>query len=265
MHYPLCCISIESHHESPEACSSSNNNGGSSNRSFAGMLYKWTNYGKGWRSRWFLLRNGVLTYSKIILQPETLADVSFIGDVSSGTISSRHRKRRKSRLGIVHLKVSSFRESRSDDKRFYIFTATKTLHLRTSSNKERLAWIQALASSSSSTKNLNDTSFNVSLSTDGLRKRLVEGGVGEEVVKDCEQIMLLEFSQLQTQLHLLCQERSSLLDTLRQLEAANIEVEASGGPECEYPLTQQEYSDLRRGKYSGMLFMYLSWLVSVSV
>nr|GFC69112.1 hypothetical protein [Tanacetum cinerariifolium] len=32
--------------------------------------------------------------------------------------------------------------------------------------------------------------------------------------------------------------------------AANIEVEASGGPECEYPLAQQEYSDLRRGKYS---------------
>ncbi|PWA71445.1 Oxysterol-binding protein [Artemisia annua] len=62
--------------------------------------------------------------------------------------------------------------------------------------------------------------------------------------------MLLEFSQLQTQLHLLCQERSSLLDTLRQLEAANIEVKASGGPECEYPLTQQEYSDLRRAKYS---------------
>ena len=117
--------------------------------------------------------------------------------------------------------MSSFRESRSDDKRFYIFTATKTLHLRTSSNKERLAWIQALASSSS-TKNLNDTSFNVSLSTQGLRKRLVEGGVGEEVVKDCEQIMLLEFSQLQTQLHLLCQERSSLLDTLRQLEVYNI-------------------------------------------
>ena len=121
-------------------------------------------------------------------------------------------------MGPTDWQVSSFRESRSDDKRFYIFTATKTLHLRASSNKERLAWIQALASSSSSTKKLNDTSFNVSLSTQGLRKRLVEGGVGEEVVKDCEQIMLLEFSQLQTQLHLLCQERSSLLDTLRQLE-----------------------------------------------
>lgn len=31
----------------------------------AGVLYKWTNYGRGWRSRWFSLRNGILSYSKI--------------------------------------------------------------------------------------------------------------------------------------------------------------------------------------------------------
>ncbi|GKD87106.1 oxysterol-binding protein [Tanacetum coccineum] len=81
--------------------------------------------------------------------------------------------------------------------------------------------------------------------------RSVRDGLGEEAVKDCEQDYVLEFHHLQTQLHLLSQERSTLLDTLRQLEAANIEVEASGRPECEYPLAQQEYSDLRCGKYSG--------------
>lgn len=31
----------------------------------AGVLYKWVNYGKGWRSRWFVLQDGVLSYYKV--------------------------------------------------------------------------------------------------------------------------------------------------------------------------------------------------------
>ncbi|OAY74717.1 Oxysterol-binding protein-related protein 1D [Ananas comosus] len=31
----------------------------------AGVLYKWVNYGKGWRSRWFVLEDGVLSYYKV--------------------------------------------------------------------------------------------------------------------------------------------------------------------------------------------------------
>lgn len=31
----------------------------------AGILYKWVNYGKGWRARWFVLRDGVLSYYKV--------------------------------------------------------------------------------------------------------------------------------------------------------------------------------------------------------
>lgn len=30
-----------------------------------GILYKWVNYGKGWRSRWFMLEDGVISYYKI--------------------------------------------------------------------------------------------------------------------------------------------------------------------------------------------------------
>jgi Pleckstrin homology domain len=30
-----------------------------------GLLYKWVNYGKGWRSRWFVLEDGVLSYYKV--------------------------------------------------------------------------------------------------------------------------------------------------------------------------------------------------------
>ena len=29
------------------------------------ILYKWVNYGKGWRPRWLVLQDGVLSYFKI--------------------------------------------------------------------------------------------------------------------------------------------------------------------------------------------------------
>ncbi|MFS7941577.1 putative oxysterol-binding protein [Helianthus anomalus] len=275
--HPLCCISLETpaagdhspylktnlstpsctpveskFHANAVGMTSSGSESCSGDKTFAGVLYKWTNYGKGWRSRWFLLRNGVISYSKI-LHPESLSvsnDVRLIGDVFSGRRSRRHKQQK-----TVHLKVSSFRESRSDDRRFYIFTATKTLHLRTRSKKERVAWIEALASTKNlfTLRQLNDkpsvvVRADISLSTERLKKRLLEEGISDVLVKDCEQIMLLEFSDIQEQIKLLCEERSNLLDTLRQLEAANIEVEASGDTEREYQLTREDFSDLQRDK-----------------
>lgn len=121
--------------------------------------------------------------------------------------------------------VSSFRVSKSDDRRFYIFTATKTLHLRTDSRKDREAWIQALESTrclhplrSLKDNNISLVPTDISISTESLKKRLLEEGASENVVKECEQIMLSEFSRMQGQLKILCEERSNLLDTIRQLE-----------------------------------------------
>jgi len=117
--------------------------------------------------------------------------------------------------------ISSFRESKSDDRRFYIFTATKTLHLRTDSRKDRVAWIQALVSTRElyPLRPLSDLAPNhISVSTERLKKRLLEEGSSESLVKECEQIMFAEFSELQEQLQILCQERRNLLDTIRQLE-----------------------------------------------
>lgn len=90
----------------------------------------------------------------------------------------------------------------------------------------------------------------LSVSTDRLKKRLLEEGVADNLVRDCEQIMLSEFSEVQSQVNLLCRERSNLLDTLRQLEAANIDAEASGITDGEFQLTKHEFSSLGRGKYS---------------
>jgi len=130
-------------------------------------------------------------------------------------------------LYINSKQVSSFRESRSDDRRFYIFTATKTLHLRTNSKQERELWLEALASTRSlfSRRPLDDnpslSPVSFSICTERLMKRLVEEGANDSLVRDCEQIMLSEFTEVQGQLKLLCEERSNLLDTLRQLEVTS--------------------------------------------
>ncbi|KAK6947604.1 Oxysterol-binding protein [Dillenia turbinata] len=283
--HPLCCITLETSpgigDQSPEILLSRHASVGSSAMMFsggseskvgsetvnvvAGVLYKWTNYSKGWRSRWFLLKNGVLSYSKIrwsenhaLLSPSD--DVKIIGDVVSGgsrlpRLDSVGRRKREKTVGIVHLKISSFRESKSDDKRFYIFTATKTLHLRTGSKRDRVAWIEALVSTRSLfclrplNDNLSALPNDICLSTERLKNRLLEEGVNEALVKDCEQIVLSEFSEIQDQFRILFTERSNLLDTLRQLEATNIEVVASGIHETEFQLTKNEFSGVVSGKY----------------
>ncbi|CAH8325892.1 unnamed protein product [Eruca vesicaria subsp. sativa] len=277
--HPLCCITLESPHGIDDKkltnltrCRSlpaTSLTGGSDRRkvtsvgseSVAGVLHKWTNFGRGWRSRWFLLRNGVLSYSKI-RRPENLnllcpsEDVRMIGDISAAPLSrmdscSGRRKQQKT-VGIVHLKVSSFRESKSDDRKFYIFTATKTLHLRTDSISDRAAWLQALASTKCNfpLRSLNgDFSFtspkDLPISTERLKKRLQKEGVHENLVKECEQIMLSEFSEMHDQIKLLHEERINLFDAVRQLEAANLEAGAPGVDDNVYQL-----SSLERGKYS---------------
>ncbi|KAK7251161.1 hypothetical protein RIF29_34113 [Crotalaria pallida] len=288
--HPLCCISLESpgigsNSPEPDAAALSRtrslpasfaaaggsvlSNGGGSEATVAGVLYKWTNYGKGWRSRWFLLRNGVLSYAKIrwpenlnLLSP--LDDVRLIGELSANRLArmdSAAAMRRKnpkppSSSSVVHLKISSFRESKSDDRKFYIFTATKTLHLRTDSRKDRVAWIQALVSTRGlyPLRPLGDhislAPDEICISTERLKKRLLEEETSENLVKECEQIMLSEFSELHGQLKILCQERTNLLDTIRQLEAANIEAEASAIHHSDYQLTKNVFSRLGRGKYS---------------
>lgn len=88
-----------------------------------------------------------------------------------------------------------------------------------------MAWIQALRSTRSlfPHRPLSDSLSllppnDLSVSTERLKKRLLDEGMNESLVEDCEQIMLSEFSEIQGQVKVLCAERSNLLDTLRQLE-----------------------------------------------
>ncbi|KAK7280938.1 hypothetical protein RIF29_08517 [Crotalaria pallida] len=224
-------------------------NGGGVAGSVAGILYKWVNYGKGWRSRWFVLEDGVLSYykihgpDKILVSPARDRSVRVIGDESAKFLkkanwngasrggSGSFGKQCKP-FGEIHLKVSSVRSSKSDDKRLSIFTGTKTLHLRCVSREDRAMWIEALQSAKDlfpralSSSDLA-TSEDIVVSTEKLRSRLSQEGINETIISDCESIMLSEVSYLQGKLKFLQQKHLMLLDTLKQLETEKIELETT--------------------------------------
>ncbi|KFK32891.1 hypothetical protein AALP_AA6G301300 [Arabis alpina] len=208
----------------------------------AGILYKWVNYGKGWRPRWFVLQDGVLSYykihgpDKIFVNRDTEKASKVIGEEATRMISSRHNRHagnhqlRRKPFGEVHLKVSSIRESRSDDKRFSIFTGTKRLHLRAETREDRGVWMEALQAVKDmfprmSNCELMAPSNSLGISMEKLRLRLVEEGVSESAIQDCEEITRSEFSAIQSQLLLLKQKQWLLIDTLRQLETEKVDLE----------------------------------------
>ncbi|KAK4779638.1 hypothetical protein SAY87_015744 [Trapa incisa] len=239
-------------HDKPPAPSHADNTLGEGSRdgkvfggtcgSPGGILYKWVNYGKGWRARWFMLEDGVLSFykvhgpDKIVMSPVTEKSIKVIGEESLKYVRKANwkingRKQCKP-IGEVHLKVSSIRASNSDDKRLSIFTGTKTLHLRCLSRDERTAWVEALiAAKDHYPRVLTSNDFVPSdegiISTEKLRSRLLQDGVAESIIRDCESIMLSELSELQNQLKVLQRKHFLLLDTLRQLEAEKIELETT--------------------------------------
>ncbi|XP_010250934.1 PREDICTED: oxysterol-binding protein-related protein 1D-like isoform X2 [Nelumbo nucifera] len=238
---------------------------GAVNGSVAGILYKWVNYGKGWRSRWFVLEDGVLSYykvhgpDKILMSPAREKGVKVIGDYSLRYMRKascgnglRGSAKRWKPFGEIHLKVSSIRASKSDDKRLSIFTGTKTLHLRCVSREDRASWIDALLSAKDLfPRTLTSSDFppldDIVVSMDKLRSRLLQEGLSETVIKDCESIMLLELSELQNQLKALQCKHIALLDTLRQLETEKVELETTVVDETK---ERKSYSGQGNGRFS---------------
>lgn len=180
-----------------------------------------------------MLQDGVLSYykihgpDKIVINPETEKGFKVIGDESMRIINrnrnSHHSQNWRKPFGEIHLKVSTIRESRSDDKRFSIFTGTKTLHLRAETRDDRVAWVEALYAVKDMFPRMSISELmapvdNTAVSTEKLRHRLMEEGVSEEAIQDSEQIMRNEYAALQNQLLLLKQKQLALIDNLRHLE-----------------------------------------------
>ncbi|XP_078429764.1 OSBP(oxysterol binding protein)-related protein 1C [Wolffia australiana] len=231
----------------------------------SGILHKWVNYGKGWRPRWFVLQDGVLSFYKIHgpdrieVNHETEKGSKVIGEESMRRLSRRrhgHSHHRRKPVGEIHLKVSTIRESRSDDKRFSIFTGTKRLHLRADTREDRLMWLDALQAVKEmfprlSTSELMAPLDSIVMSTEKLRKRLQEERVSDPVIQDCEQIMKTEFSSLQKKLVALKQKQLLLLDTLRQLETEKVDLENTLVDESQRQFKEDEFlSTSRQEKYS---------------
>ncbi|KAL8162395.1 hypothetical protein V2J09_013884 [Rumex salicifolius] len=204
-----------------------------------GILNKWVNYGKGWRPRWFVLQDGVLSYykihgpDKIAICQESEKGFKVIGEESMRRIARQKTKNsrlRRKPFGEIHLKISSIRESRSDEKRFSIFTGTKRLHLRAECQEDRTTWMDALQAVKDMFPRMSNSELmaphnDFEVSTEKLKQRLEEEGVSEAAVQDCEQIMRKEFSALQSQLMLLKQKQWQLIDTLRHLETEKVDLE----------------------------------------
>ncbi|CAA0818483.1 Oxysterol-binding protein-related protein 1C [Striga hermonthica] len=241
----------------------------------SGILYKWVNYGKGWRPRWFVLQDGVLSYYKIhgpdriVVNQETVKGSTVIGEESMRRLSRHQNKHNHHRngscgssarewkpVGEVHLKVSTIRESRSDDRRFSIFTGTKRLHLRAESREDRMAWVEALQAVKDMFPRISNSELmapldSLAVSTERLRQRLLEEGASETAIQDSEQIMRIEFATLQNQLMGLRHKYCHLLDTLGQLETEKVDLENTVVDESQRQVNDVgESSGLRRDKFS---------------
>ncbi|KAM1216911.1 hypothetical protein ACFX2I_013127 [Malus domestica] len=136
------------------------------------------------------------------------------------------------RIEVAIEKVSLIRANKSNDKRLSIFTGTKTLHLWCVTREDRATWIEALLGAKDLfprvfTSNDLVPSEDIVVSTEKLRLRLAQEGIGEPVIKDCESIMLLEVSELQNQMKGLQRKHVMLLESLRQLETEKIELETT--------------------------------------
>ncbi|TYI28537.1 hypothetical protein ES332_A05G251900v1 [Gossypium tomentosum] len=231
----------------------------------SGVLYKWVNYGKGWKPRWFVLQDGVLSYyklhgpDKIVVSQETEKGCKVIGEESLRIITSCRKPichqslTRRKPFGEVHLKVSSIRESKSDDKRFSIYTGTKMLHLRAETRDDKVAWIEALQAVKDMFPRIPNSELmvqvnNASVSTEKLRQQLMQEGVSELAIQDSQQIMRTEFLTMQKQMLLLRQKQYLLIETLRQLEAEKVDLENTVVNESQNKSNQEAYAMVKHDR-----------------
>ncbi|KAL1364624.1 hypothetical protein HN51_012774 [Arachis hypogaea] len=208
-----------------------NNNNYDNGITISGMLYKWVNYAQGWRPRWFILEDGVLSYYKmethnLLLTPSAAKIVGqeslrrFPADIRCTSRQSQPQPEQP--LGQFHLRVCTARENKSDGKRFCVYTGTKKkIHLKAENKEDRATWLEALQVVKNSTIHNSNTFFSprssssVVVTTHRLRQRLLEEGLTEAAIQDSEDIMRTELSHVLNNNHL------HVLDTTEDIDLQN--------------------------------------------
>ncbi|MED6168176.1 hypothetical protein PIB30_009393 [Stylosanthes scabra] len=220
--------------ESIEEIIHNNNNNCYNGITISGMLYKWVNYARGWRPRWFILDDGVLSYYN--MKPHNLlltpTDSKIVGQESLRRLdadrrcTSRQPQPQPQPLAQFHLKVCTARESKSDGKRFFVYTGTKKkIHLKAASKEDRATWLEALQAVKDSTINNSHAVFSprpssVVVATHRLRQRLLEEGLTEAAIQDSENIMITEISHALNNNHL------RVLDTTENVDLQNPQIKS---------------------------------------
>jgi hypothetical protein len=103
-----------------------------------------------------------------------------------------------------------------------MYTGTKKrVHLRAESGEDRAAWVEALRAVKEMFPRVSNAELmaeSMVVSTERLRQRLLEEGLSEAAIQDCENIMRAELSQMHKHLVVLKQKQLLLIDALRHLE-----------------------------------------------
>ncbi|GBG46297.1 hypothetical protein CBR_g79694 [Chara braunii] len=262
----------------------------------AGILYKWVNFGRGYRPRWFVLDKGVLYYYKvhgpekvnISLEKMRRGELLTIGEEAlkmerkekqlsttgfstdlkklakaaqqqglwgaatlatgmnavstasgmssiSGVESAEYTREFKTAKwqGQVHLQFANLRESQSDDKKFYICTGSKTMHLIAEGREDRAHWMEHLQIAKERFRSLDrryplgelDDSLKQTL--ESVRMTLLDASVAEDVVAKCEEMVKSEMMIWQMRLEQESSKRESLQKALRNLEVEKLELEST--------------------------------------
>ncbi|CAI5998198.1 unnamed protein product [Closterium sp. NIES-65] len=182
-----------------------------------GVLSKWVHLGRGWAPRLFILDKGVLSYCKI----EGPHRASVLLEVQ-----------RRPGACLVGDEVSSLRESQSDEKKFYVFSGTKTLDLRAESRDDRGLWLDLLQAAMErmgrSQREAEQATFVADVTLEPLRACLARAEVSAEVIKECEEVVRREVLQrLQLRLREEQERRQMLHERISQLEADKVELESA--------------------------------------
>lgn len=100
----------------------------------AGILYKWVNYGKGWRPRWFALKDGVFSYYKVHGHDKvTLSDNRFKSFRIIGEEAQKLMKKQNSKQAHPHIHLHLHSSSDSSQ-----FRASGEIHLKVCCHRESI-------------------------------------------------------------------------------------------------------------------------------